>query len=93
MDRSVRIDTHPTNEVSPVIGPKGLVLLCGYCRKELHEWEMHEFRDWVACEACIRDYLRDRPVDIEREVAARRQSARTWLAKNRKTLEREAVKK
>jgi len=54
---------------------------------------MFEFRDWVACEGCVRDYYRDRPNEVESELRIRQRNALVWLARNRKVLQRHAVKK
>ena len=92
MDTSVRI-LPPSSPHSPVLGTGGLTLLCCYCRTELSEAQMFEFRDWVACESCIRDYYRDRPNELESELRTRQRNALVWLARNRRILQKHAVKK
>lgn len=72
---------------------KGLILPCCYCRTELIEPQMFEFRDWVACETCIRDYYRTRPAEIGPQLQTRQKNALVWLARNRKSLEKQAIKK
>jgi len=69
----------------------GLFFTCCYCRSELNESQIFDFRGSVGCENCIRDYYRDRPSkEIENQVRARRASAASWLGRNRKALERAA---
>ena len=73
-----------------MFGTKRLVLLCCYCRTELNESQMFEFRGWVACERCVRDYYRDRPNEVESGLQTRQRNAAIWLARNRKHLEKQA---
>jgi hypothetical protein len=73
---------------------KELVLLCSYCRIPLNESQMFEFRNWVACENCVRDYYRERPAEeVETQLEARKKNARTWLERNRKALEKHTSRK
>ena len=73
---------------------KGLVLGCSYCRTPLEETQMFEFRDWVGCETCIRDYYRSSvPEEIEHQLQIRRRNAMTWIARNRKSLEKQSIRK
>ena len=69
---------------------KGLLFLCCYCRSELSETQIFEFRGTVGCERCIRDYYRDRPDQLESQLQLRRRNALTWVTRNRKSLERHA---
>lgn len=94
MDYSVRIASRsPTagGAVSALTG-KSLRLLCCYCRTELDEFQMFEFRGWVACERCVRDYYRDRPLEVESELQNRKRRALDWLARNRRLLEKQATR-
>lgn len=72
---------------------KGLGLLCCYCRVEVNEPQIFEFRGTVACEGCIRDYYRDRPTEVESQLQIRQKKALVWLDRNRKFLERRAAEK
>ena len=73
--------------------PKGLFFLCCYCKTELNESQLFKFREGVGCEQCVRDYYRDRSTEIEYQLKARRESARTWLERNRKELEKQATRR
>jgi hypothetical protein len=92
MDTYVRIFPGSTSH-STIVGTIDLILRCGYCRDELTQSQMFEFRGWVACEKCIRDYYRDHPNEVESELQTRRKNALIWLSRNRKSLQKLAVKK
>lgn len=69
----------------------GLFFTCCYCRNELSESQILDFRGSVGCENCVRDYYRDRPAsEIEIQLRTRRANALRWLSRNRKALERAA---
>jgi hypothetical protein len=71
----------------------GLYFLCSYCRSELNEDQIFDFRGAVGCENCIRDYYRkSTPEEVESQLRTRRQKAVVWLNRNRKTLEKQARK-
>ena len=72
---------------------KGLFFPCCYCRTELNESQIFEFRGAIGCEKCIRDYYRDRPTEVESQLRIRRENAVAWLRRNRKFLEKRAAKK
>lgn len=65
---------------------------CCYCRTELNESQIFEFREEIGCENCIRNYYRDRPAEVELQLERRRKSAIAWLKKNRGALKRQAAK-
>lgn len=70
---------------------RGLFFTCCYCRDELNEGQILDFRGSVGCENCVRDYYRDRPAsEIEFQLRARRASALRWLNRNRRALEKVA---
>ncbi len=72
---------------------KGLFFLCSYCRSELNEEKIFDFRGAVGCENCVRDYYRSSAAEeVESQLSTRRQKALVWLNRNRKTLERRARK-
>jgi len=71
----------------------GLYFLCCYCRTELNEEQIFDFRTAVGCENCVRDYYRNSTVEeVESQLHTRRQKAVAWLNRNRKTLEKQARK-
>ena len=72
---------------------KGVGLLCCYCRVEVNEPQIFEFRGGVACEGCIRDYYRDRPHEVDSQLQIRQKKALVWLDRNRKFLERQAAER
>jgi hypothetical protein len=94
MDNSVRIGSPSPATAGAVstLASKSLRLLCCYCREELEEFQMFEFRGWVACERCVRDYYRDRPAEIEVELQNRQRRALDWLGRNRRALEKQAAR-
>jgi reverse gyrase len=72
---------------------KGLFFLCSYCRTELNEDQIFDFRGTVGCENCLRDYYRSSTAEeVESQLRARRRKAATWLNRNRRSLERHARK-
>ncbi len=72
---------------------KGLFFLCSYCRTELNEDQIFDFRGTVGCENCVRDYYRSSAAEgIEFQLRTRRQKAVVWLNRNRKSLEKQARK-
>jgi hypothetical protein len=72
---------------------KGLFFLCSYCRSELGEDQIFDFRGAVGCENCIKDYYRSSTAEVvESQLRTRRAKALAWLNRNRKTLERHARK-
>jgi len=69
----------------------GLFFTCCYCRGELNESQILDFRGSVGCENCVRDYYRNRPAsEIEFQLRTRRANARRWLNRNRRALEKAA---
>lgn len=71
----------------------GLFFLCSYCRTELNEDQIFDFRGAVGCENCIRDYYRNSTAEqVDSQLRTRRQKAVAWLNRNRKTLEKQARK-
>ena len=71
----------------------GLFFLCCYCRTELNEEQIFDFRGTVGCENCIRDYYRNSAAEeVESQLRKRRQKAFAWLTRNRKTLDKQARK-
>jgi hypothetical protein len=74
--------------------PKGLFFLCCYCRNELNESQIFDFRGAVGCENCVRSYYRDRPADeVDSQLRIRQRNALIWLKRNRRTLEKDATKR
>jgi hypothetical protein len=72
---------------------KGLFFLCCYCRTELNEDQIFDFRGAVGCENCIKDYYRNRTAEeVESQLRTRRKKAVVWFNRNRKTLEKQARK-
>ena len=72
---------------------KGLFFQCSYCRTELNEDQIFDFRGGVGCENCLRDYYRNStPEEVESELRTRRQKAIAWLNRNRKSFEKQARK-
>lgn len=72
---------------------KRLSFLCHYCRTELDESQIFELRGQVCCEKCTRDYDRDRPTEeVESRLQTRQKNALAWLERNRKSLEKRAVR-
>ncbi len=72
---------------------KGLFFLCSYCRTELNEDQIFDFRGAVGCENCIKDYYRNGTAEVvESQLLTRRKKALVWLSRNRKTLEKHARK-
>ena len=72
---------------------KGLFFLCSYCRTELNEDQIFDFRGAVGCENCIKDYYRNGSAEVvESQLRVRRRKALVWLSRNRKTLEKHARK-
>jgi hypothetical protein len=78
-------------EESLKVESTGLFFTCCYCRGELNESQIFDFRGSVGCEKCVRDYYRNRSTnDIESQLRTRRSSAVRWLNRNRKALEKAA---
>jgi hypothetical protein len=72
---------------------KTLSFICCYCRNELKESQIFEFRSALACEDCLKSYYRGSSAkELESQMRTRKQHALTWLARNRRSLERQAAK-
>jgi len=72
----------------------GLTFVCCYCRNELNESQIFEFRFALGCEDCVRAYYRDRSAqELEAQLRTRKRNALVWLARNHKSLEKHAAKR
>jgi hypothetical protein len=70
--------------------PTTLSFICCYCRNELNESQIFEFRTALGCEDCVRAYYRSSsPKELESQLHTRRRNALIWLANNRKALEKQ----
>jgi hypothetical protein len=71
-----------------------LTLHCRECSSEMDESAAFAFRGAFACEKCVRDHYRKRPLaEIARELQDRRREAIRMMPEYRKTLEKLAAKK
>jgi hypothetical protein len=70
-----------------------LILHCSECGTEIEESAAFAFGGAFACEKCVRNYYRNRPGEVERELRERRQQAIRALSTDRKNLEKMAASK